>query len=156
MGRSATRTATGTTRAAPRARRIAADPGPGATTVLSFGYGSNLCLDRLEARLGGPGTALAVGVGFLAGHVLRFHKRSQDRRGDPRPSGKGNAWETHVPTDGVWGVVFRIELRNLPALDEAEGLSHGYLRDSRPIQVGAQTIDALTYLATDIDDTLAP
>src|SRR5438045_1373042 len=67
-------------------RTIAADG-----RLLTFGYGSNLCLDRLENRLGAQGSARYVATGYLSGRVLRFHKRSQDADGDPVASGKANA-----------------------------------------------------------------
>lgn len=130
--------------------------GDGRTTVLSFGYGSNLCWDRLESRLGGPGTAQPVGVGFLAQHQLRFHKRSQDANGDPQASGKGNALYTGDPADRVWGLVFRLAQTRLPALDEAEGLGHGYERKSLSIQLAHQEVQAFVYVATDILNTLVP
>lgn len=127
-------------------------------TVLSFGYGSNLCLDRLENRLQGPGAVVAVGVGYLEGHELRFHKRSQDEHGDPRASGKGNALRTGKVEDRVWGVVFQIERGRLPLLDAAEGLGEGYARKVLAIRLADQGIEIhpFVYVATNIDDTLVP
>lgn len=124
--------------------------------IHSFGYGSNLCLDRLEARLGGTGTAVLVAVGYLSGYRFRFRKRSQDKNGDPQASGKGDALRTDNPADRVWGAIFEIDRARLPQLDEAEGLGHGYRRDPLPIQVGDKQHEALVYLATDIDDSLVP
>lgn len=124
----------------------------------TFGYGSNLCIDRLDDRLGGPGSAVYVGTGYLPGYALRFHKRSQDSRGDPLPSGKGNAAKTGHAADRVWGVVFSIDIARVASLDDAEGLGNGYRLQSLPIRVGDTVAMADVYVAEldYIDDALTP
>lgn len=125
-------------------------------TILTFGYGSNLCIDRLEARLGGPGAAEPIGVGYLARYDLRFHKRSQDRHGDPIASAKADALYTRRAGDRVWGVVFRVERSRLPLLDEAEGRGHGYRRVRRRITLGGERLWTWVYLATEVTQGLVP
>lgn len=83
-----------------------------------FAYGSNMCVGRLRRR---APSARSACIAKLPNHSLRFHKRSADR------SGKGNALQTGNADDATWGVVFEIDPREKPALDEAEGLGSGYV-----------------------------
>jgi len=84
---------------------------------LYFAYGSNLCLERFLQRVPSGRT---VGIGFLAGRALRFHKVGSDG------SGKADAWRSGDPADVVWGVLYDLDPADRPALDRAEGLGHGY------------------------------
>lgn len=86
--------------------------------VKIFAYGSNMCTARLRARVS---SARPVGVAWLAGHALRFHKRGW-RDG----SGKGDAFATRANGARVWGVVFRIDPAQKADLDSVEGLGRGY------------------------------
>ena len=85
--------------------------------MLCFAYGSNMCTGRLRARVS---SAMPVAVARLSGYRFAFEKRSTDG------SAKGNAAETGRESDAVWGVVFDIDTAQKPALDDAEGLGHGY------------------------------
>jgi len=85
--------------------------------MLYFAYGSNMCTGRLRQRVR---SASQPFVARLAGHTLRFHKRSTDG------SGKADAFSTGVETDCVWGVVFEIDEAEKPLLDVAEGAGKGY------------------------------
>src|SRR5260370_34893247 len=85
--------------------------------MLCFAFGSNICTGRLKRR--GP-SASFVRIGMLKGHTFRFHKRSTDG------SAKGDAFETDDLSDIVWGVIFEIDDREKPRLDDAEGLAAGY------------------------------
>jgi gamma-glutamylcyclotransferase (GGCT)/AIG2-like uncharacterized protein YtfP len=83
-----------------------------------FAYGSNMCTARLRARV--P-SARPVGRAFLPRHTLRFHKRGW-RDG----SGKCDAFPSGDAGAGMWGVVYRIDPTEKPALDRIEGLGRGY------------------------------
>jgi gamma-glutamylcyclotransferase (GGCT)/AIG2-like uncharacterized protein YtfP len=124
----------------------------------TFGYGSNLCIDRLEDRLGGTGSTVYVATGYLPGYTIRFHKRSQDVHGDRVASGKANVVRTNHLADQVWGVVFSVEVARVDALDEAEGLGHGYIIQPLPVRVENADLEADVYVAEPayVDDTLVP
>jgi len=85
--------------------------------MLYFAYGSNMCTGRLKQRV--P-SATFVRISMLKGHAFRFHKRSTDS------SAKADAFETGNTSDVVWGVIFEIDDREKPRLDDAEGLGAGY------------------------------
>ena len=72
---------------------------PRRTMVKVFAYGPNLCIERLRART--PSARVAL-VGTLAGHSLRWHKKSRDG------SGKCDAFATESGCDVVWGVVYEL------------------------------------------------
>jgi len=114
-----------------------------------FAYGSNMCTARLRYRV--P-HCKAVITATLRQHTLRFHKRSQDG------SGKCNACCTGSEIDNVIGVVFEIPQSEKPALDEAEGLGHGYHEEDVTVFAADEPIPVKFYLADDdaIDDTLLP
>lgn len=76
-----------------------------------------MCTGRLRARV--P-SAQPVAVAQLLQHRFGFEKLSNDG------SAKGNAFFTGRESDVVWGVVFDIDPKQKPALDNAEGLGHGY------------------------------
>jgi len=122
-------------------------PGPG--EVLYFAYGSNMLTARLRARV--P-SCRPLGVAWLPGHELRFHKRSKDG------SGKCNA----LPAEGaagVMGVLFSFDAIDRPGLDRAEGRGAGY--DDTMVTVldaKGRSLNVLTYLAhpDHIDNHLKP
>lgn len=102
-----------------------------------FAYGSNLYPERMVGRV--P-SAEVVGRASLARHDLVFHMRSTDG------SGKADAWFTGDRSHRVEGVVYRVDPRDLPRLDRAEG---GYSRRLRPFRIGkhAGVVQAWTYHA---------
>jgi hypothetical protein len=115
-----------------------------------FAYGSNMATARLRARM--P-SAEPIGVAALPGHVLRFHKRSKDG------SGKCDAFETGGDEDVVFGVLFKFDPAERPALDQAEAAGKGY----DPVTVTVinkkgNRRKVLTYRASPehIDDRLKP
>jgi hypothetical protein len=84
---------------------------------------------------------------------LRFHKRSIDG------SGKANAFRTGNANDVVWGVVFRVEEKDKPQLDEAEGLGSGYVQEWIDVADERGNVHAaLLFLASasHIDNSLQP
>jgi len=114
-----------------------------------FAYGSNMSLARLCQRV--P-SAVRIGRGWLDGHCLRFHKVSL-RDG----SAKCDAHRTGRPGDRVWGVLYRIDPGERPALDLAEGVGAGYRVDWVCVaREGAGDTRAFTYLATLIDERRLP
>jgi AIG2-like family len=118
--------------------------------MLYFAYGSNMCTGRLRRRV--P-SAAAPQVAKLSGHTFHFHKRSDDG------SGKGNALNTGNPADVVRGVIFRIHPREKHALDDAEGVGHGYVE--RPVTVtdeAGNQHQTFMYVADEksIDNSLRP
>ena len=92
-----------------------------------------------------------VSVAKLAGHQLKFHKRGHDG------SAKCDIALTDNPQDIVYGVVYRFAANEKPKLDFIEGLGSGY--NEKLVQVIDQhntAIEAVTYFATDIDNSLKP
>lgn len=113
-----------------------------------FAYGSNMSLSRLRERV--P-SAESLGCFTLNHHGLRFHKSSKDG------SGKCDAFFTTDPESVIYGVLFKIDPADKPALDKAEGLGHGY--DEKEVTVSADdgtSLTATTYVATKIDENLKP
>jgi gamma-glutamylcyclotransferase len=62
-------------------------------------------------------------------------------------SGKCDIEATGNPADRVYGVVFRIATAEERALDEAEGLGHGYRKDEITVVTSEATIAAMAYIA---------
>jgi len=96
-------------------------------------------------------SVMAIGIGQLEGHVLRWDKRSWRDR-----SGKCDAEFTGQWSDVVWGVVFELNAEQKPALEQAEGLGDGYTEKVVSILTEAGLITAVTYFATDKDASLRP
>jgi len=114
-----------------------------------FAYGSNMFSYHLRECV--P-SAIALGMGILRGHDLRFHKRSKDK------SGKCNAFSTGNAADLVHGVIYEIEPSGKSSLGSKEGLGKGYNEEENDVEVDGETITVFTYLADSdsIDDSLKP
>jgi len=113
-----------------------------------FAYGSNMSGSRLRERV--P-SAEALGCFALNEHDLRFHKSSKDG------SAKCDAYFTSDTRDAIFGVLFKIDPSEKSDLDKAEGLGYGY--DEKEVTITAldgSSIDATTYVATNIDKNLMP
>ncbi len=113
-----------------------------------FAYGSNMSIARLRERIS---SAVSFGCHALKKHDLRFHKSSKDG------SGKCDAFFTDNEEDTIFGVLFEINSSEKSALDRAEGLGFGY--DEKEVTVIANDdslIQAITYIATNIDESLMP
>lgn len=114
--------------------------------VLYFAYGSNMLRERLARRC--P-RARAVGPATLKNHRLTFDKFSTDG------SGKG-AYES-AQGERLFGVLWALPETELPALDRAEGVGHGYERvTTEVVQGGGEMMQATTYRATDCRPGLRP
>ena len=119
-------------------------------TYRYFAYGSNLSSGRLRAR---APSAVSLGRARLPHHALRWHKLGRDG------SGKCNIEFTGAESpDVVWGVLYRIDRRDKPGLDRAEGLGVGYDEDTVDIHTDWGCCRALTYKARPdkIDPALRP
>lgn len=96
-------------------------------------------------------SAKAISVAKLYGHKLKFHKKSK------YGSAKCDAFGTDDPNDVLYGVVFEIESSEKTALDEKEGLGSGYEKKHvTVISTNGEEYCAVTYYATDIDNSLKP
>ena len=115
-----------------------------------FAYGSNMLTERLILRV--P-EARFLGIARAPGRLLTFHKRSVDE------SGKCDLQKTGNNSDIAYGVLFCVPDSQRDALDDAEGLGHGYT--AAPIEVfdaDSCPVSAIGYFATDdaINSQLVP
>lgn len=112
-----------------------------------FAFGSNMLSARLRARVG----EFPVGVtGEVAGHQLRFHKRSGDG------SAKCDAYRTDSPGDVLHGVVYHISAAQQVLLDGFEG--KGYAKTEVAVNVNGELVAAYMYIADPdyVDPELVP
>ena len=116
-------------------------------TVLNFAYGSNMLIARIRERV--PSAQL-VGIAWLEGYELRWHKRSNDG------SGKCNVVQVDDLGSKVFGVLYEVPLSEKPALDRAEGLGYGYAEGQVVVTHHGQSFRASLYCATNIDELLHP
>ena len=83
-----------------------------AETMLYFAYGSNMALERLQARIASTKKRCNA---RLPGHKLTFHKKGMDS------SGKCDVVATGSFSDCVYGVVFEFHSHEKTTLDAIEG-----------------------------------
>ncbi len=113
-----------------------------------FAYGSNMAIARLRERV--PSASL-VGVYRLKNHNLKFHKVGKDG------SAKCDALHTGSDADVIEGVVFEVDFDEIKHLDRAEGLGEGYAKNDIEVSnISGDRLQAFTYVATDISDSLLP
>ena len=86
--------------------------------MLYFAYGSNMPKALIEERVG---PCKRIGVAYITGYALRFHKESQVDH-----TGKCDAYCTGDPSDRVWGAIYRLTQDQIAEMDELEG--PGYRR----------------------------
>lgn len=110
-----------------------------------FAYGSNMLLARLRARC--P-SAEPTGAAELTGYELNWHKQSKD--------GSGKCSIAQSNNSCVFGVLYQIADTDKRTLDRAEGLGHGYDEVCVQISIEGKCLTAITYQATDIDESLKP
>lgn len=118
-------------------------------TFRYFAYGSNMLTRRLTAANRAP-SAKPLGIGYLEGLRLTFHKVSRDG------SGKCDAERTGNDTDRVYGVLFEINSKEKDALDCAEGLGKGYKEEKVDVVTDSGNVRAITYIATEKEPVLRP
>jgi cation transport regulator ChaC len=117
-------------------------------TVVYFAYGSNMLSRRLQER---TPSATAIGIGFVEGRRLAFHKVSKDG------SGKCDIESTGTQSDRAFGVLFSVASAEKRDLDRAEGLGNGYKEENITVhRSDGTTVDAITYVATAIEPALRP
>lgn len=118
-----------------------------------FAYGSNLLTRRLTDPARAP-SAVALGVAWAPGFVMRFHKIGTDG------SGKCTLISTGHDADVVPGVLYEFADSDLPGLDREEGVHlGGYARHSVRLRLpDGVTAAAMTYIAGDrfIDPASVP
>ena len=119
------------------------------SSVFVFAYGSNMCTQRMWGRV--P-TAIPATIGFTSQRKLVFHKRSDDG------SGKADAAFTAVPTDRLWGVVYRLRREDKSVLDQYEFLGIGYNQEKVNVVLEEGSLEAWIYVARReaIDPSLRP
>ncbi|XP_049879640.1 gamma-glutamylcyclotransferase-like [Pectinophora gossypiella] len=85
-------------------------------TFLYFAYGSNLLKKRIH--INNP-SAEFLGTGKLENHQLDFIRYTDNW---------GGCSATIVPTEGahVWGAVWRVNNKDMPALDKQEGVESNW------------------------------
>ena len=87
----------------------------------------------------------------LRGFELKWHKRSRKDG-----SGKCDVVKATEQTAVVYGVLYDIDDNEKRALDRAEGLDYGYDQTQLQVSRNGQPVNALAYIATDIDAALKP
>lgn len=117
--------------------------------TLIFAYGSNMCLERLLARIT---NVSPYGRGFLPGWKLAFNKRGLDG------SAKANVRSTGNVRDRTWGVVYQVTQSQKQVLDRYESLGIGYDRTRVDIHLESGTCQSWVYVARPqaIHEQLAP
>ena len=117
--------------------------------ILYFGYGSNLCTQRLEARVSG---VTLVTRAWLNGYELRWNKRGKDG------SGKCSISVSEQSDTVVHGAVFSLSDDQKGRLDRVEGVGFGYNEIGVVVESGDGPRSAVTYIAraAHIDDSLGP
>lgn len=112
-----------------------------------FAFGSNLNHHRLHQRIGKFDT---LGLAYLPGHRLVFHKRGGDL--------SGKCTVIAQPGFKVWGVIYGINLNQKQKLDYFEGVGHGYSAVYHDIEHQGIIVNALLYQAQldAMDDGLLP
>ena len=96
-------------------------------------------------------SAKTIGVGFVVGRRLAFHKLSKDG------SGKCDIETTNSDTDKTYGVLFEITCNEKQKLDRAEGLGHGYKEERLLVKHhSGKEISAIAYVATNIERAIQP
>ncbi|KAJ1101718.1 hypothetical protein NDU88_006783 [Pleurodeles waltl] len=92
---------------------------PGQGSFLYFAYGSNLLRERILLR--NPSATF-----YSTGRLQDFKLAFGNRRG--RENGRwhgGSATILQSPGDEVWGVVWKMNIKNLSSLDKQEGVMSG-------------------------------
>ncbi|XP_026758950.1 gamma-glutamylcyclotransferase-like [Galleria mellonella] len=109
-------------------------------TFLYFAYGSNLLKKRIH--INNP-SAQFLGVGRLDDHQLDFIKYSNHWKGTSA---------TIVPTTGtsVWGAIWRIQNKDMPALDRQEGVDTNWYfpKTVNIFTSNGKTVECRTYQQT--------
>lgn len=95
-------------------------------------------------------SAVFVTIGHIQRRRLTFNKVSTDG------SGKCDIEQTDKDTDIVYGVIFRVSVKERPALEKAEGVGKGYDEQTVEVKTSEGTEQAITYIATRKEQLLKP
>lgn len=119
---------------------------PDGAVMNIFAYGSNMCTERIRARVS---SAAPLTAGHVSRHRLAFHKRGKDG------SAKANALYTGCAGDRIWGVVFSVHCAETHILDQYE-----FAYDRKQVMVvgsrGAMRASIYVARAEVIDGSLKP
>ena len=119
------------------------------STFLYFAYGANMLSRRLTAPNRAP-SAVAIDIGFVEGRRFSFGKVSRDK------SGKSHLEATGNPQDRAYGVLYKVNVKDKPNLDIAEGLGIGYSETNIQVVTATGVYTAQTYVASFKEDPLLP
>lgn len=118
-------------------------------TFLYFAYGANMFSRRINASNIAP-SAVAVDIGFIEGRRFTFGKVSRDG------SGKSNIEATGNQRNRVYGVLYKINVKDRESLNQAEGLGTGYSELNIPVVTSTGTHTALTFAGSYKEAVLRP
>ena len=104
--------------------------------IYYFAYGSNLHPVRLMERV--PSAEL-IGVARHPGHLLAFHKRSND--------GSSKCTMFSSVSDQVYGAIYRLKPEDKNTLDRFEGKGYGYIDRQITLEHNEIEYTCFTYLA---------
>lgn len=110
---------------------------------------------RLTAADRAP-SAVPVGIGYVEGRRLTFHKIGVDGSGKCDAEATGDPSDRAHRADRVWGVLFDVELSDKANLDRAESLGTGYVEETVRVRTPHGDLDATTYVAVLKDPALRP
>ncbi|KAJ8686316.1 hypothetical protein QAD02_022110 [Eretmocerus hayati] len=114
-------------------------PNDDEATFLYFAYGSNMLTKRIH--INNP-TAVQKYIGFIENHRLDFNGFSK------RWQGAVATIVPHTSSDlKVWGVVWKINMKDLPHLDDQEGVKfNSYFAKSVTVNIpGGNRVEARVY-----------
>lgn len=106
-------------------------------TFLYFAYGANMLSRRIQDA---APSAVAIDVGFIQGHRFTFGKVTRDG------SGECDIEATNNLKDRVYGVLYKIHVKDKSNLDDAEGLGT-YSEANVQVVTATDNCTAATYVA---------
>lgn len=119
------------------------------STFLYFAYGANMFSRRINASNIAP-SAIAVSSGYILGRRFTFGKVSRDG------SGKSNIETTGNQRNRVYGVLYKINVKDRENLNQAEGLGTGYSELNVPVVTSTGTHTAVTFAGSYKEAVLRP
>lgn len=95
-------------------------------------------------------SAIAIDIGFVQGRRFTFGKVSRDG------SGKCDIEATNNPNNRVYGVLYKINVKDKSSLNNAEGLGTGYSEANVQVATSTGNHPAATYVASYKEAMLRP
>jgi hypothetical protein len=108
------------------------------STIRYFAYGSNMLTQRLQKRCK---SARVVGLAWVDGYRLVFHKKSKDG------SGKATLIKAEDNFTRAYGVIFSIDAGEKADLDRAEGPGYACIEGFKVVATPNSSVEVITYLA---------